>query len=319
MSLKNDNAPKVSILIPSYNQAGIIEETLSSALSQTYDNIEVVVSDDASTDATPQILQKWQAEYPEKLKIFLHEKNVGITKNHNQGLLKCSGDFITFLDGDDLFLPEKVESQLAFMLENSDCTLSYHDVDVFNSETDERIHLWSERFGSRTGNLRDLVRFGNYLPAVGVMVRRKDLPPTGYDERITVYSDWMLWISALGRGKGNIGYLSKVLARYRRHAENLTNTFPRKFVDINLVLDIVKAQSPELSLEVNLRRSEINFMQAINDLFNRRFASMFKYMFASLRVAFPRIPWMRLLMREIKFVLSSGFSSDSTARSVTHD
>lgn len=316
---KDSNIPKVSILIPSYNQEGIIEETLSSALSQTYDNIEVVVSDDASTDLTPQILLKWQQEYPEKLMVFLHDANVGITENHNRGLLKCSGEFVTFLDGDDIFLSDKIEKQLAFMLDNPECTLSYHDVDVFNSKTSKRMYLWSKRFGTRQGNMRDLLRFGNYLPAVGVMVRREDLPPGGYDKRIAVYSDWLLWFSVLQNGGGKICYLPEVHARYRRHSDNLTNTFQQKFIDQNLVLDIVKAQFSDLTSEVNIRRSELYFMRAVNDFFNGRYISMLRFMFASLKVSFPRVPWIRLLLREVKFFLVNRFFADSIIRSLTHD
>ena len=182
-------AQTVSILIPSYNQEDIIEETLHSALSQTYKDIEVVVSDDASTDSTSQILKKWQEKYPEKLKVFLHKENLGVTKNHTRGLSECSGDFIVFLDGDDLFLPEKLEKQIAFMLDKPNCTICYHNVDVFDSATGDSIYLWSKRFGTRQGDIKDLVRYGNYLPAVSVMVRKKDIPTSGYDERVKVYSD----------------------------------------------------------------------------------------------------------------------------------
>src|SRR5215467_1073431 len=98
---------KVAVLIPSYNQETIIEETVMSALTQNYDNMEVVVSDDASTDRTPQILRGIQRKYPERLKTFLHQTNLGVTQNHTRGLLECRGDFIAFQDGDDLFLPEK--------------------------------------------------------------------------------------------------------------------------------------------------------------------------------------------------------------------
>ena len=76
--------PKVSVLIPSYNQETVIEQTVMSALTQNYDNLEVVVSDDASVDRTPQILKEIQARYPDRLRIFLHQTNLGVTRNHTQ-------------------------------------------------------------------------------------------------------------------------------------------------------------------------------------------------------------------------------------------
>ena len=137
--------PKVSVLIPSYNQEAVIEQTVMSALTQNYDNLEVVVSDDASRDGTPQILTDIQSRYPERLKIFLHQSNLGVTQNHNRGLLECRGDFIAFQDGDDLFLPGKIKKQVEFMLGHPDCTISSHDVDVFDSKTGKTLYLWSQR------------------------------------------------------------------------------------------------------------------------------------------------------------------------------
>ncbi|HEY3475404.1 MAG TPA: glycosyltransferase, partial [Anaerolineales bacterium] len=192
--------PKVSVLIPSYNQEAVIEQTVLSALTQDYDDLEVVVSDDASKDRTPQILEELQAKYPERLRIFLHQTNLGVTKNHTRGLLECRGDFIAFQDGDDLFLPGKVKKQVAFMLERPDCVICSHDVDVFDSATGKTLYLWSQRFGRREGGIYELVRYGNYLSSVSVMVRRKYLPEYGYDDRIRIGSDWLLWLEVLAQG-----------------------------------------------------------------------------------------------------------------------
>lgn len=313
---RNNKVSKVSILIPSYNQEEVIEQTLQSSLSQTYGNIEIIISDDGSTDLTPQILKKWQQRYPQKLKVFLHKENLGVTKNHTRGLLECTGEFITFLDGDDIFLPEKIEKQLAFMLETPDCTISYHDVDIFDSLTGKRMFKWSKRFGTRQGTIRELVRFGNYLPAVSVMVRRKDLPVNGYDERIAVYSDWFLWLCTLDHGKGKICYMNDILAKYRRHSGNLTNLAKWKFIDQNLVLDMVSEKWPELSFETRMRRSEINFMQAVNSLFQTKYKHSTNYFFSALQNGFPFFPWLRLIFREIIFFLKHRFHSDDILKSI---
>src|SRR6185503_6745142 len=171
--------PKVSVLIPSYNQERVIEQTVLSALTQDYDNLEVVVSDDASLDRTPQVLKELQEQYPDRLKVFLHETNLGVTRNHTIGLLECRGDFIAFQDGDDLFLPGKIKKQVQFMREHPECTICSHDVDVFDSESGKTLYLWSQRFGRREGRIRELVRYGNYLSSVSVMVRRSHLTEDG--------------------------------------------------------------------------------------------------------------------------------------------
>ena len=293
--------PKVSVLIPSYNQENVIEQTVLSALTQNYDNLEVVVSDDASVDGTPQILREIQGKYHERLKLFLHQTNVGVTKNHTRGLLECSGDFIAFQDGDDLFLPEKIKKQVEFMLKHPDCTISSHDVDVFDSETGRTLYLWSQRFGRREGGTRELVRYGNYLSSVSVMVRRIHLPEYGYDDRIRIGSDWLLWLETLSRGKGRIYYLDEILARYRRHAGNLTNVSSWKYEDQLITLALIETKCPDLLFPARMRRSEIQFMVGMSAFSQKRFKDASKYFLESFLLGFPFIPWVRLMWREVFF------------------
>ena len=308
--------PKVSILIPCYNQEDVITQTVLSALNQTYENIEVIVSDDASTDETPNLLIELQKKFPEKLKILLNDTNVGVTQNHTRGLFECSGEFITFLDGDDIFLPEKIKKQVAFIQKRPSCTICYHDVDVFNSVTGKSLYIWSRRIGTRQGSIKDLVRFGNFLPAVSVMVRKKDIPADGYDERIKIYSDWFLWLCTLDNGQGEICYLDDVLAKYRRHMHNLTNSSKWKFLDQNLVLDLVEDRWPELSLKSQMRRSEIHFMQAVNSLFKAQYKSMMKNLVSSIKFGYPNFPWLRLILREGIFFIRNGLRLDYIFKSI---
>ena len=269
--------PKVSVLIPSYNQESVIEQTVMSALTQNYDNLEVVVSDDASSDRTPQILRGIQRRYPNRLKIFLHQKNLGVTENHTRGLLECQGEFIAFQDGDDLFLPGKIKKQVEFMQNHPDCTISSHDVDVFDSETGNTLYLWSQRFGRREGGMRELVRYGNYLSSVSVMVRRIHLPEYGYDERIKIGSDWLLWLEVLSHGKGKIRYMDGVLARYRRHAGNLTNLSGWKYEDQFITLSLIETKWPGLLFPARMRRSEIQFMIGMSAFSQKKFGDASKY------------------------------------------
>jgi glycosyltransferase involved in cell wall biosynthesis len=295
--------PKVSVLIPSYNQENVIEQTVMSALTQNYDNLEVIVSDDASVDGTPQILKEIQGKYPERLKIFLHQTNLGVTKNHTRGLLECRGDFIAFEDGDDLFLPGKIKKQVEFMRKYPDCTISFHDVDVFDSETGETLYLWSQRFGRREGGIYELVRYGNYLSSVSVMVRRIHLPEYGYDDRIRIGSDWLLWLETLSRGKGKIYYLDEILARYRRHAGNLTNVSSWKYEDQLITLALIETKYPTLLFPARMRRSEIQFMVGMSAFSQKRLKDASEYFLESFLLGFPFMPWMRLMWREVFFWL----------------
>lgn len=101
--------PLVSVVIASYNRASLIKRALISALSQTYNNLEIIVVDDGSTDNTSQVTCSFGDE---RIKLFRHEKNKGLAASRNTGIKNSSGGFITFLDDDDEWLPEKIQRQL---------------------------------------------------------------------------------------------------------------------------------------------------------------------------------------------------------------
>lgn len=309
--------PKVSVLIPAYNQENVIEETLLSTLTQNYDNLEVVVTDDASQDRTPEVIKEIGLKYPGRLKAFLHRENLGVTRNHTRGLLQCTGNFVAFQDGDDLFLPGKIQRQVAFMLNHPECAICSHDVDVFDSETGQTLYLWSQRFGRRPGGMRKLVRYGNYLSSVSVMVRRPDLPAYGYDDRIRVGSDWMLWMEVLSRGKGEMRYLDEVLARYRRHSGNLTNVSGWKYEDQLVTLALAETKWPDLLFQIRMRRSEIECMMGLSALSARKLDKAWMYFLESSITGFPFFPWTRLVWRELLFRIQRRNAKDDILASFT--
>jgi glycosyltransferase involved in cell wall biosynthesis len=105
--------PIVSIVIPTYNRAWTLSQAIDSVLNQAYCNRELIVVDDGSTDHTKALL----ATYGEKIKIILQE-NRGVSAARNRGIEMASGEYIALLDSDDIWLPEKIESQIQFFKEN---------------------------------------------------------------------------------------------------------------------------------------------------------------------------------------------------------
>src|SRR5436190_24170616 len=100
--------PQVSIHFVSFNQAAFIEESLESALRQDYPNLQIVASDDGSTDGTAQIIERYARRYPDRIHAITGGPNLGITANCNRALRECKGEYIAFLAGDDLYLPGKI-------------------------------------------------------------------------------------------------------------------------------------------------------------------------------------------------------------------
>ena len=115
--------PKVSVVIPAYNQASFLSEAIQSVLDQTYTNFELIVVNDASLDNTTEIVKNF---YDPRVKLIAHDKNKGLPAARNTGMRAASGDLIALLDSDDLFLPEKLQSHVNFLSRYSDIGVSYN-------------------------------------------------------------------------------------------------------------------------------------------------------------------------------------------------
>ena len=103
----------VSIIMPSYNTAKFISETIESVLAQTYTNWELIIVDDCSTDNTDEVVKSFLSD--NRIKYIKNEKNSGAAISRNRALRESKGKWIAFLDSDDLWMPEKLERQIAFM------------------------------------------------------------------------------------------------------------------------------------------------------------------------------------------------------------
>lgn len=302
--------PKVSVRITSCNQQKFIEQTVLSAAEQDYDNLEVIVADDASTDHSPQILEAVQEKYRGRIKVFLYPDNIGMTRNQTRGLQQCTGELIATLDGDDIFLPGKISQQVEYLLSNPTCVLCYHDVEVFRSADQRVLYTWSQRFGHKQAGMKALVRYGNFLPSPSVMVRRQNVPAYGQDSRIRYGSDWLLWLEVLSGG-GQAGYIDKVLSGYRRHAENITNTWHWRFEDHLVTLGLIAAKWPHLASAARLRQSEISLMHAIHCAAQKEYGNALDLLANSFFQGLPIfLPGLRLVWREILFSLKNEVSLD---------
>jgi len=221
--MSNKFQPLVSVLIISYNQQEFIKEALVSALEQKYENLEVVVVDDASIDNTQHIITEVAKDYPEnRLKIIFNRNNLGITGNCNVALQHCNGEFIAFMGGDDVLLPDKIVQQVVWFLPDASRVLCGHDVDwvdesgnFLDVSTSNLVPLVSGHGASR------FIRNGTPYSATSIMVRKSRIPTYGFHPWLPVVSDWKLWIDVI-RNDGVYGYVPSILAKYRRHTGNVT-------------------------------------------------------------------------------------------------
>lgn len=234
--------PKVSILIISYNQRDYVEEALESAINQDYENLEVVISDDGSTDGTAEIIAEWQSRYPKRLVALLNKENVGITRNTNRGLHACTGDFIAFQGGDDILLPGKITAQVNWFEQDLRRVLCGHQIETFYQDGSQSPHLSKLRLRGGIGPLA-LIKNGVPYGATSIMVRASEIPPYGCDEKIPSASDFLLWIEVLSSG-GEYGYVDVVYARARRHNSNITNRVFDMLDDVEQTFLLVSERYP---------------------------------------------------------------------------
>lgn len=123
-----NNIPMVSILMLTYNHSKYIRQALDSILMQKVDfNYEIIIGDDCSTDDTQDILREYKLLHPEKFKLILRDKNIGATKNCYDIIMRCMGDYIAVLEGDDYWIDEnKLKKQVDFLNSNLDYIGSAH-------------------------------------------------------------------------------------------------------------------------------------------------------------------------------------------------
>lgn len=194
------NKGKVSVVIPLYNKQTYIEQTLRSVMEQTYKNLECVIVDDGSTDESVEVVKKFIQSNRLSWSL-ISQPNSGQTKARNLGILNSDGEFVAFLDSDDLWAPNKIELQVHAIEKDQKSVLVLSAYAIF-SEGDSipRIvrHRKSKKMNSRWIDMRG---FGGGLESLG-LVRRKVLNQIGFfDESLSTSSglDLSLRLQKIGK------------------------------------------------------------------------------------------------------------------------
>lgn len=234
--------PLVSVVIIAYNHEEYITQAIEGVLIQDYENLEIIISDDASSDATPEIIQRYASKYPEKIRANLNEENLGVTGNCNKGLFLSRGDLICVVGGDDYFLPGKIEAQVQEFEKNEKLALCGHQVEVFYEDGSAKNHKFRYIHPSGRGP-RWVITKGVPYCAVSIMFSRSAMPDHGFDPAIPVHSDAMMWIECLVNG-GDYLYINKVFARYRRHSMNVTIDVNQGVAERAIMFDLLKERYP---------------------------------------------------------------------------
>src|SRR5581483_1255956 len=137
--MPSDNRqPLVSIIVPAYNAEPYLAETLDSALTQTYPNIEIIVVNDGSKDGTAEIGRRYAARHPGKI-FYFEQANAGVSAARKNAIERSRGEYITFVDADDLLLPQKAERQVAYLEAHPECDACYSEIYHFLQSEPEKL------------------------------------------------------------------------------------------------------------------------------------------------------------------------------------
>jgi glycosyltransferase involved in cell wall biosynthesis len=204
--------PRVSVVIPAFNHGRYVGEAVRSALDQSYPDLEVIVIDDGSTDDTREAIRG----FGDRVRYF-HQENRGLAAARNRGIGESRGDFVAFLDADDLWLPRKLERQLEVFDRHPSVRLVY--AGVFHVDCEGRVlqEIQPRHRGTTVSQLLlDNVVIGSGTTAVVPRECLKELG--GFDECFSVCEDWELWLRIARRYE--LDYVDAPLAKYRLHAGN---------------------------------------------------------------------------------------------------
>jgi len=220
-----ENKPAVSVVIPHYNSARFISESLDSVLAQTFTDLELIVVNDASLD-TQELLKVIQP-YRGKIVFIDLTANVGAAAARNIGVENARGDLIGFLDADDIWQPTFL-AKMASFLKSSDFDMVYTAAETFGEGQTKRSDLLNKNPPQGEISRGDLIEGKCMILPSGVLIRRSTfLAMNGFDPRIELSEDFDLWMRMTFAGK-RIGYLHKLLFRYRVRKDSLSGDSIRR-------------------------------------------------------------------------------------------
>ena len=205
--------PLLSVAMATYNGEKYIEEQLKSIVDQTFKNLEIVITDDASTDKTVALIQHFQQKYP-FIKLFINPTNNGVTRAFENSLKNCTGDFIAIADQDDIWELNKIEI-LLHAIENEDAI--YSNSALVDKDGEPLNQLFSSLMNLQSFYSGAPFLMGNCVPGHTIIMRadfRKIILPIPNE---IMFDRWISFCAAANNG---IKYIDAPLVKYRQHENN---------------------------------------------------------------------------------------------------
>src|SRR6185312_8177163 len=216
----------VSIIMPAYNAGKFIEDSIRSVLNQTYHNWELLIVNDGSTDNTRAIAEEY-SKRDKRIKV-INQENKRLAAARNTGIKNSTGEWIAFLDSDDIWATSKLEKQVKASGKLLNIDVFYTDGWIFKNEDLTNLTPYPTNTGQFTANEMYLLEYnGNCIPVLSVMAKRDIIDKIGFSEEDIFFNgceDWDCWLR-MARAGANFYGLDEKLFYYRQHDNNMSNNY----------------------------------------------------------------------------------------------
>lgn len=220
--------PLVSVIVPTYNHADYLHEALQSVLSQTYSNWEAIVINNYSEDNTIEIVQSFSEP---RIHLLNFHNNGIIAAARNHGVLHAKGEYLAFLDSDDIWLPNKIERQLEIMRQNNNslCHTDIKNIDATGSLTKNKNLIKKIKKKFLYGGYKQLL-VSNTITTSSVIIRRDFLSSIRFDEEphLIAVEDYYLWLFLYNVDERSCYFLDEELVKYRQHDSSISAGYNRQ-------------------------------------------------------------------------------------------
>jgi glycosyltransferase involved in cell wall biosynthesis len=250
---------KVSVCITTYNHGKYIAQALDGVMMQETDfDFEIIVGEDDSSDDTREVVKKYREQYPDRIRLFLNDRNNIIYINGKptgrwnfmNNIRNAKGDYVAILDGDDYWTsPDKLQKQVDFLDGHPECAMCFHDAKIIFEDASQPSRIATPRGKKKIYTLKHLLK-GNFMSTCSVMFRRGLFPefPDWFSRM--AWADWPLHI--LNAEHGDIGYIPEVMAVYRVHRGGV---YSQK-EEIDQVKEMVQMY-PHINAHLNFRYNKL--------------------------------------------------------------
>jgi teichuronic acid biosynthesis glycosyltransferase TuaG len=278
--------PLVSIIIAVYNSENYIRETINTVIAQTYENWELIIVNDGSKDNSERIINEFVKLYSDKIQL-VNQINRGPSKARNNGINAAKGDFIAFLDSDDLWHPEKLEKQVRYSIEkNLDICLCQfanfiNDKEkTFNREASDKFNIDANKLLEEDFKASILLQKITFTPS-SLLLKKEIFKTISFYEKISHAEDLDVQLQCLKKGFTHFACLDECLLLHRLHISNLSSDTSNNIRGLIIAYDRFFENKP--AMKENYEFYEKRIMGSIKKIYREKDFATFVLLYKKLR------------------------------------